>query len=76
MILYFDEEHNVVSQKEESEVIISETNSMNVESTATSRPPYEVHYPESSMRTMDYGQGHPPRREVLLILITIPCYEL
>lgn len=37
---------------------------MNVESSATSRSLYEVHYPESSTKTMDYGQDHLPIRDV------------
>lgn len=37
---------------------------MNVESSITSRPPFEVNYPKSSTRTIDYGRDHPPRWEI------------
>lgn len=62
--MYFDEEKNIIAQKLTDDTCRSEKDLMNVESLATSRQPFEVHYPESSIRTMDYGQGHPSRREV------------
>lgn len=41
---------------------ISEKILMNTDLSATSRPPYEVNYLETSIRTVDYDQDHPPRR--------------
>lgn len=62
--LVFDEDRNIFAQKTDLENIL-EKNFMNAKSTATSRSPFEVIYPESTMRTIDYGQGHPPRTQVL-----------
>lgn len=64
--LYFDKDRNIIAQKQETltENTTSEKDFINVESTATSKPQFEVAYPESTMRTMDYDQGYPPRREV------------
>lgn len=37
------------------------TQEMNLTNIAEAFKPYEITYLESLMRTMDYGQGHPPR---------------
>lgn len=64
--LEFDDDKNVLAKQTEIGHIedFENKNLMNTESTATSRP---TTYPESTMRTMDYRQGYPPRR-------TIPPY--
>lgn len=43
-----------------------------VELSATSKHPFTGHYPESSMHTMDYGQGHSRRKEVTMYINNNP----
>lgn len=59
-------EGNIIVQKLEDDTfnIKYKKNLINVES--TSKPLFEVHYLESFMKTIDYRQSHPPRREVTL----------
>lgn len=54
--LYFDSNINIIAQKDKDDCdpsLKSDKDLMNVESSTTSRSPFEVHYPKSSMRTMD-----------------------
>lgn len=61
MIQYFDKDRNIIAKEKTKEISTPklEKNLMNSESTAMSRPP--TTYIESTMRTMDYGQGDPLR---------------
>lgn len=51
MILYFDEDKNIIAKCKETP---TEINLMNVESTLTSRLQMMTYF-ENTMRTMDYG---------------------
>lgn len=64
--MYFDGKHNVIAKKTKDDNLSMKFEKilMNVESTATLKPHFEVQYPESLMRTMDYGRCHSPRTEV------------
>lgn len=53
-ILEFNIDKSIIAKQLDTSSIIPERNFMNTESTATSRP--TTIYPESTMRTVDYGQ--------------------